>query len=55
MQNLVNFSQLIDLVIFFHLLRQLGTLVSGLIWIFPSLAISEIPVSLVFVHIGDLK
>ena len=45
-QNLANFSQLIYLVPPCHLLRQLGTLVSGLILIFPSLAMSGISVRL---------
>ena len=48
MQNSANFSQLIYLVISFHLLRQLGNLGSGLIQIFPSLVISGISVSLVW-------
>ena len=42
--KLGNFSQLIYLVPSCHLLRQLGTLVSGLILIFPSLAMSGISV-----------
>ena len=40
MQNLANFSQLIYLVISFHLLRQVRTLVYGSIQIFPSLTMS---------------
>ena len=50
-QNSTIVSQLIYLVIFSHLLRQLGTLVFGLTQIFPSLAICKV----CFVHIGDLK
>ena len=46
-QNLANFSQLVYLVLSCHLPRHLGTLVSGLILIFPSLAMSGISVRLV--------
>ena len=46
-QNLANFSQSIYLVPSCHLLRQSGTLVSGLIQIFPSLAMSGISARLV--------
>ena len=52
MQNLMIFFQLIYLVIFFYLLRWLGTLVSDLIQIFLSLAVSGIPIRLVFSYLG---
>ena len=42
LQNLANFSKLIYSVTSSYMLRKLGTLVSGLILIFPSLAMSGI-------------
>ena len=50
--DLVNFYQLMCLVISSHLLRRLGTLVSGLILIFHSFDISVISVKLVLLISG---
>ena len=55
MQNLTNFPQLISLVITFSLLRQCLALVSGSIRIFPSLAMSGIPIRRVLLISGILS
>ena len=55
MQNLSKFSELIYLVIYFHLLKQLGTLVSGSIQILPSVTMSGLPVRLVLFISGILS